>query len=127
MNIKKKIFSFLRSFLAWLLISLMFNIAAFSQGKWQVQNPLPTEAYLLTVEPVTDNTIFIGGLGGTLLKTTDGGETWTVQKFKDLANIRGISFIDSLNGWIMDSYKLYQTSDGGTNWKDIYIDVDLMT
>ena len=105
----------------------MFNIAAFSQGKWQVQNPLPTEAYLLTVEPVTDNTIFIGGLGGTLLKTTDGGETWTVQKFKDLANIRGISFIDSLNGWIMDSYKLYQTSDGGTNWKDIYIDVDLMT
>lgn len=116
-----------RLFKRWFLTLLILNNFIFAYDSWKVQNPLPTEAYLLKIEPVTDNTIFIGGLGGTLLKTIDGGETWTVRKFKDLANIRGISFIDSLNGWIMDSHKLYQTNDGGTNWKVVYVDVDLST
>jgi len=31
-----------------------------AQESWHVQNPLPTESYLLTVEPVIDNKIFIG-------------------------------------------------------------------
>lgn len=102
-------------------------MCVFAQGSWQVQNPLPTESYLLTVEPVTDNKIFAGGLGGTLLKTDNAGRTWTVQKFKDLVDIRGISFKDSLNGWLIDCEHIYCTSDGGESWDEVYIDADMST
>ncbi|MCX6151789.1 MAG: YCF48-related protein [Ignavibacteriales bacterium] len=98
-----------------------------TQGKWQTQNPLPTESYLLTVESVTDNKIFAGGLGGTLLNTNDAGKTWTVKKFKDLVDIRGISFKDSLNGWLNDSEHIYHTIDGGESWNEVYVEVDLST
>lgn len=93
--------------------------------QWEVQNPLPTESFLLTVEAVTNNLVFAGGLGGTLLKTKNAGKTWDVQKFKDLVNIRGITFKDSLNGWLIDSEHIYYTSDGGENWREIYINADM--
>jgi len=99
----------------------------FSQDGWNVQNPLPTESYLLTVEPVTDHIVFVGGLGGTLLKTTNAGKTWKVQKFRDLVNIRAISFKDSLNGWLIDDEHIYHSTDSGEIWNEVYIDVDLST
>ncbi|NOX66951.1 MAG: hypothetical protein GXO85_14435, partial [Chlorobi bacterium] len=95
--------------------------------QWEVQNPLPTESFLLTVEPVTNNLVFAGGLGGTLLKTKNAGKTWNVQKFKDLVNIRGITFKDSLRGWLIDSEHIYNTSDGGESWKEIHINADMST
>jgi photosystem II stability/assembly factor-like uncharacterized protein len=106
---------------------LLLPLNIFAQGGWKVQNPLPTESYLLTVEPVTDNKIFIGGLGGTLVKTTDTGKTWMVQKFKDLVNIRDIRFKDSLIGWLIDSEHIYNTTDCGESWIKVYIGADLST
>ncbi len=98
-----------------------------AQGHWEIQNPLPTESFLLTVEPVTDNKIIAGGLGGTLLITNNAGKTWDVQKFKDLVNIRRITFIDSLNGWLIDSEHLYNTKDGGESWNEVFVDADMST
>jgi len=64
---------------------LMFFFVLFqyiyAQNSWKVQNPLPTESNLLAVEPVTEKKVFAGGLGGTILKTTNAGETWVVKKF----------------------------------------------
>ncbi len=116
------------SFVALLHSILFFSeLNLFAQSKWQVQNPLPTESYLLTVEPLSDNKIFIGGLGGTLLKTANAGKTWDVQKFKDLVDIRGISFRDSLNGWLIDNKHIYKTSDGGESWNEYYVAADMST
>ncbi len=109
------------------IIIILFVSDIYTQGKWNVQNPLPSEAYLLTVEPVTDNIIYAGGLGGTLLKSINNGDSWTVQKFEELINIRSICFRDSLNGWLLDSKHIYNTINGGKNWNDIYIDVDFET
>ncbi|MGA3287467.1 MAG: YCF48-related protein [Bacteroidota bacterium] len=110
-----------------IMVVLLLPLQIYAQGSWQVQNPLPTESYLLTVEPVTDNIIFAGGLGGTLLKTTDAGKTWTVRKFKDLIDIRAISFKDSLNGWLIDSRHIYNTINGGESWNEVYVNVDMST
>src|SRR3972149_274705 len=90
-----------------------------TETKWQTQNPSPTEAYLLCVESINDKTVFIGGMGGTLLMTNDAGKTWNVRKFPDMHDIHGIAFKDSLNGWIIDSFHCYQTNNGGKNWKKV--------
>ena len=66
---------------------------------------------------------------GTLYKTKDGGDSWKLQFKKDSSFFRCIVFTDSLNGWLgtiglaekdlysNDSIVLYETNDGGTNWK----------
>ena len=110
-----------------IMVSYLLTNSIVAQGKWQVQNPLPTESYLLAVEPVTNNIVFAGGMGGTLLKTNDTGKTWSVQKFKDMVDIRGISFIDSLKGWLIDSEHIYHTIDGGESWNEVRINADMST
>lgn len=68
--------------------------------------------------------IFVAG-GSTLLKTTDGGKTWTSLKVtnlsKNFVNIHAVWFINSENGWIgVENIGgwggLYKTSDGGKTW-----------
>lgn len=112
---------------AVLISVLLLPLYVFAQDGWKVQNPLPTESYLLTVEPVTNNKVFAGGLGGTLLKTSNAGKTWNVQKFKNLVDIRAISFRDSLNGWLIDGEHIYNTTDGGKSWNEVYVDADMST
>ena len=108
-------------------MAALLSLYSFAKGKWRVQNPLPTESFLLAVEPVTDNAIFAGGSGGTLLRTTDAGKTWTVQKFHNLVDIRSISFTDSLRGWLIDGEHIYRTSNGGERWDEEHVDADMST
>lgn len=99
----------------------------FAQSGWVVQNPLPSEDFFKTVEPVTDNNIFIGGLEGTLFKTTDAGLTWAIKKFQNSVDIRRIIFTNSLHGWLLSGKHLYRTNDGGDNWDEVIIDADMST
>ncbi|MDZ7340231.1 MAG: YCF48-related protein [candidate division KSB1 bacterium] len=79
---------------------------------------------LLAVFFVNRNTGWAGGTNGSILKTTDGGNTWSAQTIPDVAEIRGLYFHDSLNGWAV-GYKIksnekigviLNTADGGQNW-----------
>lgn len=66
---------------------------------------------------------------GTLYKTEDGGDSWKLQFQKDSSFFRCVVFSDSLNGWLgtiglkekdlfsNDSTVLYETRDGGQNWR----------
>ncbi len=66
---------------------------------------------------------------GTLYKTEDGGESWKLQFNRDSSFFRCVVFSDSLNGWLgtigleekdlfsKDSIVLYETRDGGQNWR----------
>jgi photosystem II stability/assembly factor-like uncharacterized protein len=60
-----------------------------------------------------------------LLKTTDGGETWTKTFFPDYVNIFSVRFFDELKGIaliqpkdlaVSGDKKIALTSDGGKNW-----------
>jgi Uncharacterized protein related to plant photosystem II stability/assembly factor len=65
--------------------------------------------------------------------TEDGGGTWQLQFKKDSSLFRSLVFADSLNGWLgtiglheedlysNDSVVLYETHDGGWNWKPTVI------
>ncbi|RLQ94243.1 hypothetical protein [Falsibacillus albus] len=65
--------------------------------------------------------------------TTDGGETWKRLELNHLKGngIEDVQFIDSSKGWLYTTeineaagvlpYKLYRTSDGGENWKEMQL------
>ncbi len=66
---------------------------------------------------------WIGGENRTLLKTTNGGSTWSVSSVSGLETnemINDVSFRDKSNGILAGlNGALLQTSDGGTTWTSI--------
>ena len=56
-----------------------------------------------------------GGLGG-ILKTDDGGRTWSSQSSGIRGQVKALSFADHLSGWAVDSEGILHTADGGITW-----------
>jgi photosystem II stability/assembly factor-like uncharacterized protein len=59
--------------------------------------------------------------GGRIFKTTDGGESWSLQYTPYRAGLKGISIGDSLSiwtcgGWNLTQATIIQTSNGGSTW-----------
>jgi photosystem II stability/assembly factor-like uncharacterized protein len=84
-----------------LLRSVPFPVA-FESDDW-ILFPCPNYGYV--VMDTTPN----------LLRTTDGGETWTPAPVP-VPRLYGISFLDSLNGFASSPYTLMRTTDGGAHW-----------
>jgi photosystem II stability/assembly factor-like uncharacterized protein len=63
----------------------------------------------------------VAGDNGTILRTTDGGATWTVQPTDTKASLWGISFIDTQTGFVVgDQGAVLRTADGGITWKKFH-------
>jgi len=56
------------------------------------------------------------GPGGTIARTTDGGLTWDMQDAGTLADLKDVSFVDSLTGVIVGDSTILRTDDAGANW-----------
>jgi hypothetical protein len=60
------------------------------------------------------------GDSGTLLRTTDGGMTWTPQSWPYSqvfdTTLTSVSTIDGTEGWIGGNQVMLHTTDGGANW-----------
>jgi photosystem II stability/assembly factor-like uncharacterized protein len=56
------------------------------------------------------------GIFGGLMKTTNGGNSWTLQ-LNDTFDSRKIFFLNRDTGWVAcQNTKLYRTTNGGVNW-----------
>src|SRR5262249_40060667 len=54
---------------------------------------------------------------GRILRTSDGGETWTVQvPFVILPPIETVSLVDATIGFALGSGRIFRTMDGGESW-----------
>jgi photosystem II stability/assembly factor-like uncharacterized protein len=70
-----------------------------------------------------DNTGSVVGSNGSILRTTDGGETWTPQTSGTEADLWDVFFISADTGWAVGGSLgsfgegvILQTTDGGNNW-----------
>lgn len=81
---------------------------------------LPNDALLYGMSFVDENHGWISGEFGTILATTDGGQTWKQQATGLESTLFGIDFIDQNTGVAVgiDSVIL-RTDDGGTTWKPV--------
>ena len=58
----------------------------------------------------------VGGQG-TILRTTDGGESWEAQSSGVNVGLASVVFADESNGWVVgDKGAILRTTDGGTTW-----------
>jgi photosystem II stability/assembly factor-like uncharacterized protein len=70
---------------------------------------------------VNDTTGYATGDDGILMRTSDGGMTWTEESLGENLILSSVFFIDSMQGWTMgndfnNDPMLFYTSDGGDNW-----------
>ena len=95
---------------------------------WQKVTESTSET-LTSLDFCSPNIGYIAGYNGTILKTTDSGITWAVQSTSETFDLFSIDFVDALLGYAaggsLDSVKLLRTTDGGINWTELPIDLDI--
>jgi photosystem II stability/assembly factor-like uncharacterized protein len=98
-----------------IIIFVVFINTIYSQWLWN--SPYPTSNYLHSIDFVNQNTGWIAGEAGTILKTTNGGVNWVVQKTGTTRNLYSVDFVDLNTGYACGAFKLtIRTKDGGENW-----------
>lgn len=103
------------------LISTLFTLGFFGSiafAQWAPLTP-PTNSQMGAVSFANANTGFIGGTGGELYKTTDGGTTWTTQTSGITENIFSIEYVNPTTAYACASSGtgvIIKTTDGGATW-----------
>jgi photosystem II stability/assembly factor-like uncharacterized protein len=97
-----------------------------AQG-WTAQTSGVTVS-LKTVKVVSPAVGWIGGSSGTVLRTTNGGTTWTSvgrSPISTTANIISVTALDENTAFVTntpDSTNIYRTTNGGASWQRVYVD-----
>lgn len=81
-----------------LLAALLWASTAVAQN-WQWQNPLPTGNWLSGLAFAGDSDGWIVGGSGTILRTRDGGASWTHQESGAGSNLYEVWFLDEWRGF----------------------------
>lgn len=96
---------------------LLFVGFSFGQGGWNTIKRGGAED-LVTVYFISSDKGFVGGDGGYLARTNDGGRSWTRQTLSGNDDINEIYFRNDDNGYILAGRKIYLTKDGGKTWRE---------
>lgn len=103
--------------------------AAQQAGPWQMQDSGST-ASLRGIHSTDGKTAWASGAGGTVLRTTDGGQHWTKCAIPDATlDFRGVQGFDAQTAIVMASgpgtkSALYKTADGCGSWKLLFANPD---
>jgi photosystem II stability/assembly factor-like uncharacterized protein len=106
----------------YILFLFLFPLT-FLYPQWQWQNPLPQGNSLYSIQYVNDELIWASGTTGTLLKSTDGGESWEFIMLQERMYVRDIFFINEETGWICGRSEnsgpshILSTTNGGSSWE----------
>lgn len=113
----------MKIFIIILFVLISFNkCELISQDGWFWLNPLPQGNWLTDVEFTANNTVYVSGYGGTMMKSTDGGVSFTVMANKECG--KQITFINNLTGFSNSTNGILKTTNGGNNWRYIPAPVD---
>ena len=89
-------------------------------GQWWIPQNSGTTANLYDVFGINGNTIVVVGMGGTILKTIDGGTHWIQKTSGTSSNLMKVQFVNATIGFaIGENGTLLKSNDGGENWSSI--------
>lgn len=123
---KKSKMATLAPILFILIISLVANhfslLTINAQTGWVKQSPLPTGNLLRSSDFINTNTGIAVGNFGTIVKTTNQGNTWTTKTSGTDKNLYHVCFINQNTGFVAGIINGYlKTTNSGENWEQIYL------
>ncbi len=96
----------------------LFFPSVFSQLKWV--NPLPQGNPLKAVHFTANQNAYLAGDAGTILRSTDNGQSWTLSDSVTSNNLSSIHFTNPNLGLAGgDSGYVFKTTDAGLSWSPI--------
>ncbi|MBK7174255.1 MAG: hypothetical protein IPH84_13705 [Bacteroidales bacterium] len=97
---------------------LAFSLFCFTaSAQWVMQNPHPTDRHLRSVVFPDANTGYAVGTRGTIIKSSDGGNNWSVLTSGTTFGLNAVYFIDSNTGFAVgDGGTILKTINGGLSW-----------
>ena len=98
------------------------HILRSTDGKRWSQVESPVSVMLNRVTFVNDQIGWIGGHDATILKTIDGGQSWTLLNYQPELEqaVYDLHFFDADNGLAVGAYDLFwRTEDGGASWSPV--------
>lgn len=98
------------------------------RGGWCWQNPLPQGNPVNSYAWLDGQRGWAVGSQGTILKTSDGGQTWSAQTSGTRSELGRVMFVNDRVGWVSGSNGLVlRTSDGGSTWHSASVGADVST
>lgn len=114
--------------LIW-VIAILF-VASVSSGQW-IKQTVDTTASFRGLSVVNEKIVWASGTGGTVICTTDGGNTWKVMTVAGVEKLdfRDVEAFDANTAYILsigngESSRIYKTTDGGATWKEQFRNTD---
>lgn len=100
------------------IITLFLLLASISfYGQWWVPQNSGVTANLNDVYGITGDVVLVVGNGGTILKTTDGGDHWVFKSSGTLSNLFKVQFVNATIGFAVGADGiLLKTTDAGEHW-----------
>jgi len=105
------------------LLLLMLFLSTATSAQW-IRQSVSTTASFRGLSVVNENVIWASGTGGTVIRTIDGGKTWSVMTVPgaEKLDFRDIEAFDANTAYILsigngESSRIYKTIDGGATWK----------
>ena len=118
--------------IAWLIF---IPTILFAQMNWEWQNPLPQGADMFRIISLSQENVTITGSGGTMLSTSNGGQSWNIQRLQNVDWVRKYSFISEREGWIVGDWisnesselvaKIFKTDNAGEEWTEIQSSIQI--
>lgn len=106
-----------------LFLILFFTYTATGQD-WKWINPSPVGNQLNSVKYIDASTALAVGNKGTILKTTNDGQNWSILNSNTYSNLISISVIDQDTIYVSGKdLSVFKTTDGGNTWKGIREDL----
>ena len=104
------------------LALLLFSGSMIFSQNWE-NKPTGSSSFLQSVHFPTRSVGFAVGYEGTILKTIDEGETWSILDSGDQRNINAVFFTDVnigyVAGWDFSNGFILKTINGGTDWSEL--------
>jgi photosystem II stability/assembly factor-like uncharacterized protein len=88
-----------------------------NQGEWKQVRTSQNDVYYHAISFADQNNGWAVGDSGKILHTSDGGNSWLVQKSGTIASLKSVYFINSQKGWIGGGNNSFgMTTNGGITW-----------
>lgn len=85
-----------------------------AQEGWQWENPTPLGSDIFSVQALTNTTVVAVGTYGNALKSTDGGQTWSVRYTGTPVSLYALWYVNLSTGFAVGDFgTIVSTTDGG--------------